>query len=119
MFTNRIAAVVHSNCHSLGGSANKNVGDAFLLSWLLDEDSKKQSGGGGTGHDSFSSRTHTERGGESFTAKHHQADKALLTVVRICMALHYDDYYLEALSSAAREALIEKLKKRKGRIVQM
>ena len=38
VFTNRIAAVVHSICHSYGGSANKNVGDAFLLSWLLDDD---------------------------------------------------------------------------------
>jgi hypothetical protein len=48
VFTNRIAAVVHSNCHAYGGSANKNIGDAFLLSWLLDKEpwrefrSKKQ-----------------------------------------------------------------------------
>jgi len=114
VFTNRIAAVVHSNCHSLGGSANKNIGDAFLLSWLLDEDNS--SAGGGSGHDSFS----TYRGGTSnFTAKNNQADKALLTVVRVCMALHYDDYYLEAMTTGAREALVAKLKKRKGPIVQM
>lgn len=39
VFTNRIAAVVHSFCHSYGGSANKNIGDAFLCSWLLDDPS--------------------------------------------------------------------------------
>ena len=117
VFTNRIAGVVHSNCHSLGGSANKNIGDAFLVSWRLDEDTKQQSGGR-TGHDSFSSHTQKSNA-EGFTAKNHQADKALLSVVRICMALHYDDYYLEAMTNSAREALIEKLKKRKGRIVQM
>ena len=113
VFTNRIAAVVHSNCHSLGGSANKNIGDAFLLSWLLDEDN---SVAGGSGNDSFS----THRGNTiNFTAKNNQADKALLTVVRVCMALHYDDYYLETLTTGAREALVAKLKKRKGPIVQM
>ena len=113
VFTNRIAAVVHSNCHSLGGSANKNIGDAFLLSWLLDEDNSLA---GGSGHDSFS----TQRGSATnFTAKNNQADKALLTVVRVCMALHYDEYYLEALTTGAREALVVKLKKRKGPVVQM
>ena len=39
VFTNRVAAVVHSICNSYAGSANKNIGDAFLVSWKLDDDS--------------------------------------------------------------------------------
>lgn len=111
VFTNRIAAVVHSNCHSLGGSANKNVGDAFLLSWQLDESTS----GNSDSDDWFTSK----KGGEAFSAKNSQADKALLSVVRICMALHYDDYYIGTMTDAARQALVAKLKHRKGPIVQM
>lgn len=97
VFTNRIAAVVHSICHSYGGSANKNVGDAFLVSWLLDNDEHSY----------------------QLSCKHHQADKALLSVVKICMALQYDDFYMKAMSDTARNALLAKLKKRSGAIVQM
>ncbi|KAL3937309.1 MAG: hypothetical protein SGBAC_007561 [Bacillariaceae sp.] len=97
VFTNRIAAVVHSICHSYGGSANKNVGDAFLVSWLLDNDDTSY----------------------TLTCKHNQADKALLSVVKICMALQYDDFYMKAMSETARNALLAKLKKRSGAIVQM
>jgi class 3 adenylate cyclase len=106
VFTNRIAAVVHSIVHSYGGSANKNVGDAFLLSWLLDDDSPSGSGGG-------------SEASSTLTAKNNQADKALLSVVRICMALQHDDYYIEAMSDGARDALLTKLKGRKGPVVQM
>ena len=110
VFTNRIAAVVHSNVHSYGGSANKNVGDAFLLSWLLDEDPTLAK------HDNFSSQ---KRSTGSFSAKNNQADKCLLSVVRICMALYHDDYYIGAMTESAREALVMKLQHRKGPIVQM
>lgn len=107
VFTNRIAAVVHSICHSYGGSANKNVGDAFLVSWLLEDES--------TGTASrFSSRNTP-----TYVAKHNEADKALLSVVKICMALHHDEYYVEPMSNLARTALLNKLKNRPGPIVQM
>ena len=96
VFTNRIAAVVHSFCHSYGGSANKNVGDAFLVSWLLEDDNS-----------------------QVLSAKHQQADKALLSVVKICMALYYDEYYVETMSEIAKTSLINKLKNRSGPIVQM
>mmetsp|Transcript_19347 Transcript_19347/g.41657 ORF Transcript_19347/g.41657 Transcript_19347/m.41657 type:complete len:1150 (+) Transcript_19347:227-3676(+) len=104
VFTNRIAGVVHSICHSFGGSANKNIGDAFLVSWRLEE--KDDDGFGSDSRDKF-------------TAKHNQADKALLSVVKICMALHYDDYYIETMSDTAREALLAKLSKRSGPVVQL
>ena len=106
VFTNRIAAVVHSICNAYGGSANKNVGDAFLMSWRLEDDSM---GGGGR----FASRT------QSLQAKNNQADKALLSVVRICIALQYNDYYVSTMSDTARTALLTKLKNRPGPVVQM
>lgn len=110
VFTNKIAGVVHSICHSYGGSANKNVGDAFLLSWPLDE-----------GNDSRHNQDIMSFGNsvDDFSAKHNQADKALLSVVKICIALNHDQYYLEPLSDCARESLLAKLSKRKGPVVQM
>ena len=111
VFTNRIAAVVHSICHSYGGAANKNIGDAFLLSWLLDEQIE-----GGAADTSFMME---DKPVDNFAAKSNQADKALLSVVKICMALHHDSYYVETMSEVARNALLAKLSKRKGPIVQM
>jgi class 3 adenylate cyclase len=111
VFTNRVAAVVHSICHSYGGSANKNIGDAFLLSWQLEEDDEMclvQNG--------FRS---SAAEGDNFVAKNNQADKALLSVVKICMALHHNDYYLEKLSEHARKALLNKLAGRSGPVVQL
>ena len=110
VFTNRIAAVVHSICHAYGGAANKNVGDAFLLSWCLDEYDANH---GGSGVRLSQTRENLLR------AKTNQADKALLSVIKICMSLHYDNFYLEPLSEAARSNLKDKLKKRHGPVVQM
>jgi class 3 adenylate cyclase len=121
VFTNRIAAVVHSICHAYGGSANKNVGDAFLLSWLLEDDTGKKEGrSAGQGRGMRSETKSTGSGGpDTFTAKSNQADKALLSVVKICMALHHDKFYIETMSETARENLLTKLAKRKGPVVQM
>jgi class 3 adenylate cyclase len=107
VFTNRIAAVVHSICHSYGGSANKNVGDAFLVSWLLEDEP------------SGAVSRLSSRNSQTYVAKQHQADKALLSVVKICIALHHDKYYIETMSNHPRTALLNKLKKRPGPIVQM
>lgn len=104
VFTNKIAAVVHSICTAYGGSANKNIGDAFLLSWLLNEAEPDHSLAGD---------------GKALTALNNQADKALLSVVKICMALHYDDFYISTMSETARTALLTKLGKRTGPVVQM
>ena len=114
VFTNRIAAVIHSICHSYGGAANKNVGDAFLLSWLLEDDKAEASRPGVT----RSIRDANNRG-DNFKAKHNQADKALLSVIKICIALYYDKYYIETMSEAARKRLQTKLKNRPGPVVQM
>ncbi|KAG7368756.1 adenylate cyclase [Nitzschia inconspicua] len=107
VFTNKIAAVVHSICHSYGGSANKNVGDAFLVSWLLEDEPNGSRG------------WMSSKNSQTFVAKQHQADKALLSVVKICIALHHDYYYIETMSNHPRTALLNKLKNRPGPIVQM
>lgn len=112
LFTNKIAAVVHSICHSYGGSANKNVGDAFLLSWLLEDEGPK------TSSETFSDGIVTTNE-DTFTAKNNQADKALLSVVKICIALQHDKYYIESMTETARDALLTKLSTRKGPVVQV
>ncbi len=37
VFVNQVAEVVHSMVDRFQGSANKNIGDAFLLVWKFDE----------------------------------------------------------------------------------
>lgn len=115
VFTNKIAAVIHSICHSYGGAANKNVGDAFLLSWLLEDDKAEASRPGAP----QPIRDTNNRGDNLLKAKHNQADKALLSVIKICIALYYDKYYIETMSEAARKRLQTKLKNRPGPVVQM
>jgi class 3 adenylate cyclase len=129
VFTNKVASVVHSICAAYHGSANKNIGDAFLMSWLLDELPDKGPGGGfgaGFGGGGFG-------GGGGFEdeedegphnpvkaeAKKHQADKAMFSVVKIIFALQYDDFYIKEMSSRARDALLTKLANRSGPVVQM
>ena len=102
VFVNRVASVVHSICNSYGGAANKNVGDAFLVSWPLDA----------KGSNEIDSN-------EPLKAKSNQADKALLSVIKICMSLTYDNFFLEPLSYAARGRLKTKLKDRTGPVVQI
>jgi len=112
VFTNKIAAVVHSICHSYGGSANKNIGDAFLVSWLLDDAPERE-------EDADDSYQPNNRNKTLFSAYHNQADKALLSVVKISMALHYDKYFTDAINESAKNSLLSKLSNRKGPIVQM
>mmetsp|Transcript_22930 Transcript_22930/g.37765 ORF Transcript_22930/g.37765 Transcript_22930/m.37765 type:complete len:1179 (-) Transcript_22930:80-3616(-) len=123
VFTNKIAAVVHSICNSYGGTANKNIGDAFLVSWLLDDDvdrceeerkeEEQDMFAASTGHVMFSSES------DHLIARNNQADKALLAVVKISISLHYDHFFVETMQEEARNRLLTKLSKRKGPIVQM
>lgn len=114
VFTNKIAAVVHSICHAYGGAANKNVGDAFLLSWLLDGSNATSTNVLVNG-----SPRRAQTSTLSFSASKNQADKALLSVVKICISLHYDDYYIESMTDHARRTLLAKLSNRQGPVVQM
>ena len=103
VFTNKIAAVVHSFCHSYGGSANKNIGDAFLVSWLLTEDKSR--------HKVTRMALH---------AADNQADKALLSVVRIIISLQNESFFLDELREETRSRLTEKFAMAPGTsLVQM
>ena len=113
VFTNKIAAVVHSICHSYGGSANKNIGDAFLVSWRLDESPVKEN------DDNDADDYHLRGRTSGFTANSNQADKALLSVVKISQALFYDEYFTHGMSEAAKTRLKTKLCNRMGPLVQM
>ena len=113
VFTNKIAAVVHSICHSYGGSANKNIGDAFLVSWLLDDAPIDEDE---VADHHYTSHTHKK---PPYVAYHNQADKALLSVVKISMALHHDKYFTDAINESAKYRLLSKLSSRKGPLVQM
>lgn len=41
LFVNKIGELVHSSVFRYGGSANKNIGEAFLLVWQLNDQSYK------------------------------------------------------------------------------
>jgi len=127
VFTNKIAAVVHSICHSYEGSANKNIGDAFLLSWELKSHCSETDRG-----DSFVDKYAPERDmffnsnggmgvgrGDGLEAKNNEADKALLSVRKICIALYHDKFFIESIKEDARSRLLTKIAKRKGPVVQM
>ena len=107
VFTNKIAAVVHSICHCFGGSANKNIGDAFLVSWILDDRPPEDT----ENEDSLSS--------QGLYANSDQADKALLSVVKISIALYHDSYFVDSMSDDKKSKLIAKFRDRPGPLVQM
>lgn len=41
LFVNKIGELIHSSVYRYGGSANKNIGEAFLMVWPLANDSYK------------------------------------------------------------------------------
>jgi class 3 adenylate cyclase len=98
VFTNKIAYVVHSIVHSKGGSANKNIGDAFLVSWRLKGDSD----------DSYTNSETTD-----------EADKALCAVIKIRLALQNDSYFLETIDATAKKRLMEKVGAQNGPVVKV
>jgi len=109
VFVNTVAGVVHSICNAYGGNANKNIGDAFLMSWIIDD----------TDFDDTLLSDGSLLGSTSNKEDSTQADRALLSVVKITIALHHDDVYLDILTQTAQRNLIKKLEDRPGPVVQM
>jgi Adenylate cyclase, family 3 (some proteins contain HAMP domain) len=105
VFTNKIAAVVHSICHSYGGSANKNIGDAFLVSWVLKERNDNRN------------RSIDDSKRDNSGKK--PADIALLAVIKIIIALNYESFFLDDLSPEKRKQLKTKFIDTVGPLVQM
>jgi hypothetical protein len=122
VFTNRIAGVVHSICSAYGGSANKNIGDAFLLSWRLDEQRSSLAMEstrclGSSWHKTKDSSIGSVT--DKLVSMGFPADRALYSVIKICRALVHDSYFLEQMSNHARSRLLEKLNGREGPAVQV
>jgi len=136
-FTNRIASVVHAFCSSYGGSANKNIGDAFLMSWKL-EDSEEEDeeeewdkqesmttdgfDGGLRMHgmsDDRRGRGLVRRRSGSVLQNYRQADKALLAVVRIFVNLQHDCFYLKDVGRCAKKRLEKKMSDQEGPFVKV
>lgn len=109
--------ILLSNTYDISSSHKHNILDAFLLSWLLDEPPEEKE----EDNDPFSSYTKNNfnLGGSGLYARENQADKALLSVVKISMALHYDKFFTEDMNNEAKNRLLTKLSKRKGPVVQM
>jgi len=114
VFTNKIAGVLHSICNAYGGNANKNIGDAFLMSWIINENPKDDLDILSIDSEfSFCDETKASKGDPTL------ADRALLSVVKIYMALQHDKYFLDTLSEKAQRSLVEKLEDRPGPVVQL
>jgi class 3 adenylate cyclase len=105
VFTNKIAFVVHSISHAYGGSANKNIGNAFLVTWKLSDDPS-----GEIEEDPYAPNAESSS---------QQADKALYSVIKIRLALYNDSYFLKELGAAAKGRLLEKLGDGKGPVVRV
>ena len=108
VFTNKIALVVHSICNTFGGSANKNIGDAFLVTWRLGDDNCANL------EDSQSSVSLCD------ISSSPPADNALYSVVKIRVALQNDNFFLEEIGADAKKRLLEKLVgQKKGPVVRV
>ena len=129
VFTNKVASVVHPICSAYGGSANKNVGDAFLMSWLLEEREVKSESVNRDESRSFKPRSRSRLRFSSLmelfykknvdTSLRTDADRALLAVVKILCALYHDNFILESLSDDAQNRLLEFFADRPGPLVQL
>ena len=80
IFVNRVALIVHDIVAQCGGAANKNVGDAFLLTWKLDD----------------------ERSNNWAT---NRADRALLAFLKILILIHKNqvfDFYCQFYNACSK-----------------
>ena len=113
VFTNKIAFVVHSLSHSYGGDANKNIGDAFLVSWRIRDDPSVEM------DNSYRGLSAAEVIRDAMFSTQ-EAEKALYAVVKIRLALQNNTYFLEDVGVTAKERLMEKLfPQREGPVVRV
>ena len=97
---------MHTICHSFGGLANKNIGDAYLLCWTVETTQGEHA-------NSF------PRQDSALVAFHNQSDKALLSVVKISMALNYTSFFFETVSEDAKERLKKKFGEKEWNFVKL
>jgi class 3 adenylate cyclase len=83
LFVNRIAFILHDIVVQCSGSANKNIGDAFLLAWKIDDKMSEN-------HISI------------------LADKALLAFLKTLIEISRHQKYICAFSAGATERLLKR-----------
>jgi len=69
VFVNKIAKIVHICCHEWSGAANKNLGDGFFLTWMLNNEDQQA--------------TMLHEGIESCPMMSELTDKALLSLIKM------------------------------------
>eukprot|EP00978_Attheya_sp_CCMP212_P033797 scaffold138328_cov55-Attheya_sp.AAC.2 len=92
LFVNRIAHILHSITVQCGGAANKNIGDAFLLTWKVDTDN-------------VTSADHKYSG-----------DRALYSLLKTMVELSRHNDFVSHFSPSAMTALYERMPGYKCRI---
>ncbi len=83
LFVNRIAYIVHNIVVQCNGTANKNIGDAFLLTWKLD--------------------------GLSDDAQTELTDQALLSFLKIIVEIEKNQDYIFGFSVAGLSRLFDRM----------
>ncbi len=83
LFVNRIAYIIHNIVSQCNGTANKNIGDAFLLTWKLD--------------------------GLSDDARTELADQALLSFLKIIVEIEKNQDYICRFSVAGLSRLFDRI----------
>lgn len=97
-FVNRVAYILHAVVKDCGGSANKNIGDAFLVTWKVPQEACKTSNSALTGEIHPSEKTR-----DLF-------DQALYAFLRFTVLLREHSSFIEAFSAPT----LNKIKIRMG-----
>lgn len=109
LFVNKIAAILHELTVHCGGAPNKNVGDAFLLVWKLqnhEEDDDKEEDEEQEDPEAMTRRALAEAGGKRATLL---AGQALYCVLKFALELSRLHGYVCQFSSAASQRLFSRM----------
>ena len=109
LFVNKIAAILHELTVHCGGAPNKNVGDAFLLVWKLqnhEEDDDKEDDEEQEDPEAMTRRALAEAGGKRATLL---AGQALYCVLNFALELSRLHGYVCQFSSAATQRLFSRM----------
>ena len=98
-FVNKVAHVLHGIINDCNGAANKNIGDAFLLSWKLPAAPNGES----------DPETYIKNHASFPSAKQHLFDKALYAFLKFVAELYRHDAFICQFSAAAAQRLYARM----------
>ena len=99
LFVNRIAHILHSTVVKCDGHANKNIGDAFLLTWKLDSQHKNKDKKDQNKYEQQNQQNQQQQ------LEPGLADRALYAMLRSIISLHQNQQYICNFSHKAIERL--------------